>query len=243
MIQDQTDVLLSHIMQNHADAAIEILERGSFNKYILTDVGCCSVPLPLYQLSICQDIMLSYDTWVDSYRPIIERNREEVSHLLNFWKVEYNYPIENGIDFSKYEEYCGHFYDWDFEELFDGSLDKLIDMGYNRDEALLCYGVLGYHSAILNEQIAKGTNPDVNISGDIQPQMASCEDGESYNALVSCDTFACDIVDCYGFGNFWENKDKVLEVRAQDIYDLLQGAAYTQLYKRLVNIKCNIKRP
>lgn len=242
MIQDQTNVLLSHIMQNHADAAIEILKSGNFNKYILTDVGCCSVLLPLYQLSICQDIMLSTDNWADFYRPVIERNRKEVSRLLNFWKVEYNYPIEKGIDFSKYEEYCGHFYDWNFEDLLDGSLDKLIDLGYNRDEALLCYGVLGYHSAILNEQIAKETNPDVYISGDIKPQMASCEDGESYNALVSCNTFACDIVDCYAFGRFWEDTDKILKVESRDIYDLLQGAAYTQLYKRLTNIKRNVKR-
>lgn len=232
--KDKTQNLLSYIMQNKADAAIEVLKSNNFDKHILEDVGCCSAPLPLYQLTICQNIMLGNDEWVEAYRSVIERNRKNVKKLLNFWKNECNYPIEREIDFSIYEEYCGHFYDWDLDSLLDGSLEELVKMGYNKDEVLLCYGVLGYHSAIIEEQIAKKTNPDVFISANRLPQDACERDGESYNALQSCNTFMYDILDCYGFGSFWAAQDKTLGVRSQDIYSLLQGAAYTQLYKRLL---------
>lgn len=182
-------------------------------------------------------IKLSSSDWVDFYRPIVERNRKDVSKLLDFWKSEFGYPVEKGMDFSLYTEECGHFYGCDMEDLLEGNLEELVENGYDRDEVLLCYGVLVYNPEILEEQIAKSTNPDVYISGNIPPQKACQEDGESYNALLSNQTFGYDIVDCYGFGRFWESQGNMLKIEARDIYDLLQGAAYTQLYERLNCIK------
>ena len=72
--------------------------------------------------------------WSESILPLIEYNRKTCQQLLDFWKSEYGYPIDDDINFSTYANGCAHFKCWDVEDLFDATMDKLIAMGYNKDE-------------------------------------------------------------------------------------------------------------
>lgn len=226
----RTQELLSYVMQNCADKAIAILESGDFDHGVLEDVGGLSSPLALYQVSLCQHLMLSDKGWSDFYLPTIERNLAACEKLLDYWQERFHYPVDRPMDFSPFDNVCAHFFDWDLEELLEGTLDELVAMGYNRDEVLLCYAVLTHDSELLRRQIAKGTNPDVYISGDVEPGKGYAYDMTTYNALNECGRFVGDVVTINGFGGYWEEYEFPLEVNIRALCDLLQGAAYAQLF-------------
>lgn len=221
------------MMQNCSSQAIHILQSGDYDHHMLEDVGAFENPLPLYRISVCQKIILSDMEWRDYYIPVVERNRKECNELLQYWKDVFHYPIEEKVDFGLYEDACAHFGDLDMEELLGGSVEELVKMGYDKDEILLCYATLTYNSKILNEQIAKKTNPNVYISAEMQPEKANIRDFTSYNAYDTAYTIVGDLFDCYGFGRFWEEDNVPLDVDIRTLCELLEGAAYTQLIQKL----------
>ena len=239
-VDDTTQKLVMYVLQNNAEGAIAILKEGNFHKNILTDLRTCRNILPLYKLSICNRILLFEDSdWSESILPLIEYNRKTCQQLLNFWKSEYGFPIDDDIDFSTYANGCAHFKCWDFEDLFDATIDKLIAMGYNKDEVEFCYGVLTYDTELLSKHIALKTNPNVFISGELPPGTGKRNDGTSYSALSSCLDFHYDAVIYYGVIDYWKgnmNKNEKQSVRDDDVLNLLQAAAYFRLGKQLKNI-------
>ena len=58
--------LVALVMQNQAEKVIDLLESGNVDTKILNDIGCCSSPLPLYKLSLCNAILLEDDNWSKS---------------------------------------------------------------------------------------------------------------------------------------------------------------------------------
>lgn len=118
--------------------------------------------------------------------------------------------------------------------LLDGNLDDLIALGY-KDEVELCYAVLTYELGLIKKHIALQTNPNVYISGDIPPGTGYASDGESYNALVFCNTVYCDAFDCYDLTAFWEN-EQIQPIEKSDVYLLLEAAAYRDLEIRLKSL-------
>ena len=70
-------------MQNQAEKVIDLLESGIIDTRILNDIGCCESPLPLYKLSLCNEILLDDDNWSESFLPIVECNRKGCK--AHFW--------------------------------------------------------------------------------------------------------------------------------------------------------------
>ena len=227
--------LVSLVMQNKAEKVIDLLETESVDMRILNDIGCSKYPLPLYKLSLCNAILLDNDNWSENFLPVVERNRQGCKTLLDYWDKRWNYPVNRPMDFSYYQEMCAHFKDWDMDELLEGNLDDLVASGYNKDEVELCYAVLTYKPDLIRKHILLRTNPDVYISGNITPGTGYFTDGESYNALVFCNTVYSDAFDCYGLAAFWKN-EQILQVGMRDVDLLLEAAAYRDLEMKLKSL-------
>ncbi len=114
-------------------------------------------------------------------------------------------------------------------------MDELVALGYDKDEVEFCYAVLTYKPDLIQKHIALRTNPNVYISGDIPPGTGYASDGESYNALVFCNTVYCDAFDCYGYGAFWENTLK-RPAEVHDVLLLIETAAYRDLEVKLKSL-------
>lgn len=227
--------LIALVMQNHAKKVIDLLESDVIDTRILNDIGCCSSPLPLYKLSLCNAILLDDDNWSERFLPVVERNRQGCATLLDYWGERWNYPVNCPMDFSDYQDMCAHFKDWSMDELLDGNLDDLVALGYNKDEVELCYAVLTYEPDLIKKHIALRTNPDVYVSGNISSGTGYTTDGESYNALVFCNTVYCDAFDCYNLAVFWEN-EQIQQMKMRDVYLLFEAAAYRDLEKKLKSL-------
>lgn len=235
------DKLVSLVMQNQAERAIELIESGTFDKNLLSDVGCCKCSLPLYKLSLFNAILLSDDGGSKEYLPEVERNRQGCKDMLNYWEKRWGYPINVPMGFFEYQYECAHFKDWDMEELLDGGVNELTALGYDENEIEFCYAVLTYKSDLIQKHIKMQTNPDVYISGAIPPSKGKYADGESYNALDCCSTFYCDAFVFYGLGAFWSNT-QVQPARVKDVHLLLEAAAYCDLEKKLKELKVKSAR-
>ena len=234
-----TERLVSYVLQNNAEGAIAILKEGNFHKNILTDLRVCRKTLPLYKLSVCNRILLFEDSdWSDPVISLIEYNRKSCQQMLDFWKYEYGYPVDEGIDFSMYADGCARFKRWDYEELFDADLDELVRMGYNKDEVEFCYAVLVYDAELIKKHIALKTNPKVYVSGELAPGTGFRNDGTSYSALFSCFDFHYDAVVHYGMIDYLTGNEisKEQSVRGDNVLNLLQAAAYLRLREQLKNI-------
>lgn len=229
----KSDSLVSSVMQNQAEKAIGLLESGRLDIRFLDNIGRCKNPLPLYKLSLCNAILLDNDNWAESFLPVVERNRQGCKTLLDYWEKRWDCPVSHPMDFSDYQEECAHFKGWNMENLLDGNLEELVALGYDKDEVEFCYAVLVYKSDLIQKHIALRTNPDVYISANIPPGTGYATDGESYNALVCCNTFCCDAFDCYGLGTFWENA-QIQRVEVRDVHLLLEAAAYQDLENKLI---------
>ena len=227
--------LVALVMQNQAEEVIDLLESDVIYTRILNDVGCCSSPLPLYKLSLCNAILLDDDNWSEGFLPVVERNRQGCKALLDYWNKRWNYPVNRPMNFSDYQDACAHFKDWDIDEVLDGTMDELVALGYDKNEVEFCYAVLTYKPYLIQKHIALRTNPNVYISGDIPPGTGYASDGESYNALAFCNTVYCDAFDCYGLAAFWENT-QIQTVEVSDVHLLLETAAYKDLETRLKSL-------
>lgn len=236
--EDKTQDLLSCILQNKADQAIAILDSDNYNKDILKDVGAFINPLPLYQLTVCQAILLDSNDWNVDVVPTVERNRKECDKLLKYWADKFHYPVGEKMDFMPYEDEFGEFSGRPFEAIFGREEGELEEQGCNPDEVLLCYGVLIHDTPMLKEQFSKKTNPDVNIPKKVESgPYANAE--VSYNALHACESIISHVFDDLDFIMFWEPNDYLIHVDAQDIRNLVEGAAYTRLLKELKTLTSN----
>ena len=228
----KTNELLSHVMQNHAEKVISILESGDFNQSVLSNVYCCGLRvLPLYKISVCNAIILDDEDWSTRFLPVIRENRKQCRMLLDFWREKYGYDVDSPMDFENYQEACAHFYDWDMEDLLEGGLDKLVGMGYDKNEAELCYAVLTYNVGLLRKHLQLKTNPNVFISGDYLPDEASQLPSECYNALDFCDSVVSDAFAIYGLSSFYESQLPI-QVTPRELETFFQAAAYTDLKKK-----------
>lgn len=243
-LQDQTCKLISCVMENMADEAIEILRAGNFNKDILNDVDGFTVPLPLHMITKLNNILLcDVDSWSEWFRPTIRQMYRECMKLMRFWETEYGYTMTSDIDFSPYEEYCRHFDDgWDYEMLFDANLDTLLTLGYTENECEFCHAVIIYKHDLIQKHLALGTPADVNIGN--RPHNEK-EDGkyidDAYNVLAVCNTAYSDSYDVHGLARFIHAgyDKKLIKVEWGDLQELLRAGAYTQLERQ---IKANLKK-
>lgn len=228
-------ILLSHVMQNHADEAIALLKSGDFDHALLENVACSIHPLKLYQISMLYRPLLAHTCWSKEVLPIIERNREGCDKLLAFWEQHYHYPIHHPFNFTPYEEDCCHMNylksESNYDYFFEKSFDALICEGYNANELRLCYATLTFDTKRINELLQQDTNPDVFISGYF-PAGTSEEaaDFNGYNALNYCDTIYSDVFNCRGLFDYLKS-ETVLEVDSEAMHLLLAAAAYDALEK------------
>ena len=229
-----TQRLISCVMQNMADEAIEILRMGFFNKKVMEDVGGCQGKLPLAMITRCYHILLDdVSSWNESFQHIVEQQKAECKKLMDFWLSEYGYPVYDEIDFGPYEDDCGHFDKFfDMEDLLDADIETLETLGYTRDECEFCYAVLTYRHDLITKHLKLGTLADIDIS--CHPRGFAVE-GESYNALRECNTFYCDAFDIHGLVRYMKEgyARRITEVYEGDFSLLLQAAAYCQLEMKI----------
>ncbi|MBP3454841.1 MAG: hypothetical protein J6K38_02500 [Alistipes sp.] len=228
--------LILLVMQNRAKEAIDLIESGGFDANMMNDIGICKSDLPLYKLSLCNDILLSTDDWREDFQPIVDRNRLGCKDLLDYWKNRWKYPTDIPLDFGEYEDACAHFDGWDIEDLFDVNMNELKALGYDENEVEFCHAVLNYNSDLIQKHINMRTNPDIYISGTIPADKAGRADDDSYNALVCCNTFYCDAFDCYCLADLWSHIP-IQQIREQEVRMLLEAAAYCDLEKKLKGLK------
>lgn len=226
------------VLSNRTDEAIAVLESGAYDERLLEDIalGRFTRPLPLYMLTMINDVWFSSGKWAGFYIPTVERNRREIARMKRYWGQRYGYPVGEVPDLSIYEDEVPHFdKDWTVKDLFDADMDTLIGMGYDRDEVEMCYAILVYDKPTIDKHIAKGTNPDVYICGDFPPDKAKDFPSDSYSGISACENPLDDVQICYGTDNFFELPEdgKIRPFTWEQIRGLIRGAAYTQLLDRL----------
>lgn len=232
-----TKRLVCCVFQNMADEAIEILESGDFDKNIFDDVGLFANPFPLYLISLCNLTYADDNEWrKDFLDEVIIPMRRQCHQLIDYFRQK-GYPVDNPVDFTPYPDERRHFSrSWNMESLLDGTEEELVKKGYDLNECRLCYAVLIGDLDTINRQIAMGTNPDVWISGEQNPEDANEIDDESHNALNACMEYTWSPFDCYGLSGYW--RDGVQKIYNDIDYRVLsllvQGAFYNQIKLRLL---------
>ena len=230
---ERTEKLLSHVTQNHADESINILSSGNFDHSILTDVGCFGNPLPLYKITLCNELIFSNTEWHKDFIPTIKEYQAECKKLKTFWHDRYGYDTDTEMDFEPYPE-CAH-YMYDEYDLTIGNLENLLKLGYDRDEVELCHATLVYNYRLLKKHITRRTNPDVWINEDNYPKDAIYLKSDSYNAYEQSATIYWDCFDCYDLLTFYQ--DNILKsINKYDLQLVFEAAAYIQLYYKFSEI-------
>lgn len=231
--------LLNLVIANRADEAIEIMENKQFDDGILTDIlqysrfgnwPSCG-KLPLYLITLANEIYFGTDDFRDEIMPTVNRNREGINQLKEYWKAK-GYPTDKDVDFSAYKELVAHFDDIDgddYDYLLDGELEDLIKMGYDENEAKFCYALLTYDKPEIDKQISLGTNPNVWISGDVTPDK--CNYANGMNGFESSFDARSDAQICYGVWHYWDSNkgDNLINAEWTTIRGLLSAAAYEQI--------------
>ena len=226
------DPLVTLVLQNDADRVIAQIETGDFDPKVLEDVGCCDHPLPLYKLSVCSYIYLALPEWVERMQPLIDRNLEGCRRLLDYWASK-GYPVHEPMDFENYAPYCAPYGDCDYEDFFDVELDDLVAMGYDRNEAEMCYAVLSYKPDLIEKHLCLRTNPNVYISGECSPLGADMDNG--YCAYRDTCLTISEANGLHGYHCFWE-RDWFAVAYARDARVLLRMAAYCELVIKLEQV-------
>lgn len=223
------DPLVTLVLQNDAERVIAQIESGDFDPKVLEDVGCCDSPLPLYKLSVCSYIYLASPGWVKEVQPLIDQNLEGCRRLLDYWE-RMGYPVREPMDFESYAPYCARFRDCTFEDLFDVPMDRLIAMGYDRDEAEMCYAVFTYKPDLIEKQVQLRTDPRVYIDGELLPSEA--DESNGWCALEACWYSIDDAVMIDDIGSFWK-RERGLSAYCSHVYALLKAAAYCEVDDKL----------
>ena len=234
--------LLNLVIANRAEEAIEIMENNRFDEGILDAIlqysecgdGSPHVKLPLYIITLANEIYFAGDDFRDNAMTIVARNRKNIARLKEYWESK-GYPTNNGVNFSDYKELVAHFDEevFTFKELLDGELDDLVKMGYDENEAKFCYALLTYDKPEIDRQIKLGTNPDVWISGDVSPEL--CDDILGYSGISTAYDSISDAQICYDLWGFWESLkgDKLPVAEWNTLRGLLGAAAYQELIPEL----------
>lgn len=244
-IQDQTQKLLSCIMENMADEAIEILRAGNFNKDILEDVGGFEAKLPLYMITRFHYILIDdVESWSEWVRPAMAQQLEGCRKLLDFWKSEYGYILDDEINFGPFADSCKQFDPeiWDYEMLFDADLQTLVSLGYTADECEFCYAILTFNHELIQKHLALGTDAEVNIADKPRAEIKGDDVYEDcYNALRACGEVYWDAYTIYNLTKFVfaGNDKRLIDIKTSHIEELLQAAAYAQLEKQILKRKKN----
>lgn len=230
--------LISLVLSNRTDEATAVLESGAYDERLLEDIaqGRFTRPLPLYMLTMINDVWFSSGKWAGFYIPTVERNRREIARMKRYWGQRYGYPVGEVPDLSIYEDEVPYFgKDWSLKDSLDADMDTLIGKGYDRDEVELCYAALVYDKPTIDKHIAKGTNPNVYICGGFPPDWAQDHPDAGYSAISACEDPIFDVQICDGTDIFWElpRDGKIRPFTWEQIRGLIRGAAYMQLRDRL----------
>lgn len=244
-----TSKLVSLVIANRANEAIAIIENGDFDKAIFDDIlqfcdfgnNESQCKLPLYMLTLANEIYFENDDFRESIMPIVFRNRDGINVLKNYWE-SMGFPINSGINFSDYKEYVQYFLecdDDDIEYLLDGTLEELITKGYDVNEVKFCCALLTYDKKEIDRQVSLGTNPNVWISANVYPQ--DCDSHEGMNGLSTAYDSVSDAQICYGLWAYWESNEGENLPNADwaTIRGLLGAAAYEQLIPQLEKLSKN----
>lgn len=238
-----TRELLKCVVQCDADGAIAILESDCYDHTIIEDIGYFKNPFPLSWIILCNQLLLDNEDWNRKYFDTVILPARKRNEILRSYFESNGLMKGNSIDFSLFPDERSHFENLDIDTLLDGSEYQLVEMGYNLDECRLCYSVLVGDIGEINSQIAKGTNPDVWISGDFAPDEASESDGCSTSALSACRTFYCDAFDVYDLRGLYEpsskNADDICNYRLLSL--LIEAAFYQEVENRLKAIQISSK--
>ena len=239
-------MLIALVVANRADEAIALMEHGEYDRSVLTDirrleefapseVSCYNrieSPLGLYQITQANKVYFSCDTWSDKALPSVEKIRLQIARLERYWD-KLGLPVYEPIDFRKFKNLCQHFCDdWSFEDLFDGTEEELVALGYDRNEVKMCYALLLYDKDEIERQIALGTNPDVGITGEFPPPVNK---HDFYCGLEAAENSLFDVCIVYDLWYYWNSLPgtDLHPIDREILHGLFGAAAYSELLPRL----------
>lgn len=246
----QTEELISMVLSCRSEEAIERLETGDFNPEIFSDIFAVpydnpelnrddllrsfSAPVSLFSIVRLLEIYFSDDNWTPKYIQNVIAKRYEIATLKEYLESHHNMPTDFDVDFDvQREESARHNADFfDIEDIFEGTIDQLIQNGYSKDEIEMGWAILTLNFPLFRKHLKSGTDCDINISGLYDKDRAQEEDAfDVVNPIEEAKMSQEDMFICWDFGDFWRDKkgDPFRKWDYHQIFGLFQGAAYTKL--------------
>lgn len=244
-LKNNTKLLVKAVFSNNFKETKRIIEEGNFDTIILDDafkalgIKYCDYslpPIPLYYVSLCNHIYLSSNDWSKKFQPTVNLNLKGCKKLIAYWS-ELGYYVTTPIDFSRYSELVAFYSIYDFEDIVDGTEEQLRALGYNIEEAKLCYAIASYDQETIYRLLEQKVNPDVWICGDMTPaQCAEEEDGA--NGMRYVDGATSVDPQLYGLHHYYRHRsiESLEDVTSLDFHSLFMGAAYQQIYEKIVEL-------
>lgn len=170
----QTVRLVKAVLSNNVRVTNRIIENGNYNATVLYDVyealgleSYSMLPIPLYYVSLCNQIYLSAD-WSKSFQPKINRNIRGCNQLIAFW-AKLGFDVTTPINFDDYWDLVAFFDNTSQDSLLNGTEEQLQALGYDLDQARLCYALAAYDQETIFRLLDIKVNPDVWIDGGWTP--------------------------------------------------------------------------
>lgn len=236
--KNETEKLVKAVFANRVKEVKQIMDVGNFDPAVLNDafkalnITDYSVsPIPLFYVSLCNYIYLSGDDWEESFKSSVNRNLNDCKELIAYW-AELGYDVTTPIDFSRYADLVAFYTCYEFEDLLDGTEEQLVAMGYDKEEARLCYAIASYDQETIYHLLEKNVNSDVWISGDWTPaESEENEDGANGLRFILDATSSDPMID--GFLDYYSTEpvERLPKPTSLMFHDLFMVAAYQQIYE------------
>lgn len=243
-LKRNTEKLVKAVLANRFKEVTQIIEEDNFDAIVLDDVfkalnindNYPVPPIPLYYISLCNQMYLTDDNWSEGFQHTVNRNLKGCKALIGYWE-KLGYDVTTPIDFSRYSNLVAFYCTFDYESLLDGTEEQLIAMGYDKEEAELCYALVSYDQPTIFRLLEKGVNPDVWICRDWSPSY-SAEQKDGCNGLNYVEYASFVDPQLYGFHSYYRSKpiERMPKPTLLMLHCVFMGAAYKQIYYKIESL-------
>lgn len=217
---DKYEKLLSAVYFNDAETAIRLMETNDYPNKWLDNV--LSMDIPIYYITQCYARLLSDDLWNEKAMPMILSMRKGCSKLMSYWKIKFNYPVEQELDFTSYTDlFFAASPDETDDELLLSSVQELLNDGYRQVDIDLYCATERFQYGEVERLLKLGADPEVNI-----------DDFKALSRIsVECSFLSTIVVPKWEL--FYE-KNCLLPIKEQELCDLIGWAAHEKMYDLLI---------
>ena len=156
----------------------------------------------------------------------IKKNAHDHSNIVEI--------IKEPVTFGQGQRAVAFYNIYDYEDILEGTEEQLVAMGYDKDEAQLCYALVSYDQETIYRLLEKRVNPDVWICGEWSPvYSAEQQDGANgYNYVYDA---TCVDPQIYGLHNYYypDPIEQLEDPTSLMFHCLFMGAAYKLIDDRI----------